>query len=460
MDILHDGGCAVRVSLQGCLILWLCLFTTVATASYTVSTEEQAWAKCWDLKATKSGGYYNTADWSCKFNGDSAIILSNVNSGGTADMVRFSTPCEYGRDETGCAGPEPEACFEMGQVYDPQSGQCTLNCPEGQLNGQCLQTQDECTPDRSDYMGKIGAGGIAVCGNDLASCGTGTAGIVHGKVTCIPDDYGPPSLCPEGSISRFDGYGFTCDKLPDGMENPQWADGPPNVDTNGDGAPDAYDPSLDGGSGYHAIKNLYNQNSVVINQNNITNNNLTNINESIKREGEKAAEGMEGIAGQLGGMASDLAALKQMGEAGELAGGGGASGGGEGLKNEAGEDYLGDLADIKQNTKDTADTLTEIKDGPEGGYNTEGLGDAPTFSESSDRLQLAITGHPTIQAVTTIPSIASNNTCPVWTIPATDYWSAMPIDSHCQILTDHRGLLSMLFIAVWTLAAVFVFLRA
>lgn len=36
----------------------------------------------------------------------------------------------------------------------------------------------------------------------------------------------------------------------------------------------------------------------------------------------------------------------------------------------------------------------------------------------------------------------------------------MPIDSHCQILNDHRGLLSMLFIAVWTLAAVFVFLRA
>ena len=59
-----------------------------------------------------------------------------------------------------------------------------------------------------------------------------------------------------------------------------------------------------------------------------------------------------------------------------------------------------------------------------------------------------------------IPTIASNNTCPVWTIPSTDYWSAMTIDSHCQILNDHRGLLSMLFIAVWTIAAVFVFLRA
>jgi len=332
----------MRVALPLALILWL-FSIPVAQAAYTVSTEEQAWAKCWDLKATKSGGYYNTAEWSCKFNGNDAIILYNVNTLGTADTVRFSTACEYGRDEDGCSGPEPEVCYELGQVYDPATEQCTLNCPNGQMDGQCLNPPQECTPDRPDYMGRIGAGNVAICEDDISSCGdAGTFGIVNGTGTCISNDYGPPTLCPPGSISRFDGYGFTCDSLPEGTENPQWADGPPNVDTNGDGAPDAYDPRQDPASAYNAIKNIFNQNSVVINQNNITNNNLTSIDNAIKQGNSENAANLEGIAGALGdlasgigGMASDLGALKQMGENGELAGGGGS---GDGTTEIVGED--------------------------------------------------------------------------------------------------------------------------
>jgi len=263
----------------------------------------------------------------------------------------------------------------------------------------------------------------------------------NGELVCLSEDYGAPK-CKGGTIAVIDNYGFTCETLqnqPEQPENPE----PPNTDTDGDGVPDEYqeknDPeSLDKG--------------------------LDSVEKAIQdgnAKTDKSNQHLKNIENAVKGIADNVSSLEQMGKNGELAGGGGGpSGSGEGLKNEAGEDYLGDLADIKQNTKDTADTLNEIQEGPEGGYNADGLGEAPTFSESTERLQLAITNNPTIQAVTTVPSIASNNTCPVWTIPATDFWQAMPIDSHCQILEDHRGLLSLLFIAVWTLAAVFVFLRA
>jgi len=241
----------------------------------------------------------------------------------------------------------------------------------------------------------------------------------------------------------IDEYGFICAGIdePEDNEPPQEPE-EPNTDTDGDGEPDEYQRENDPDSVDKALDKVADAIGEGNAKTDQSNQHLGNIESAVKS------------------IAADVSSLEQMGKNGELSGGGGSSGSGEGLQNPDGEDYLGDLSDIKQNTKDTADRLTELKDGPEGGYNTDGLGDAPTFSESSDRLQLAITSNPTIHAVTTVPSIASNNTCPVWTIPATDYWQAMPIDSHCQILDDHRGMLSMLFIAVWTIAAVFVFLRA
>lgn len=367
-----------------------------------------------------------------------------------------ATPCPDGGQydgETGsCSAPEqpPEECREQGLAHDPTTKTCVETCEHGVMNGACLpppEPENECTNDSPDYRGEIvtgyGTTPVKMCG-DYDQCSgdkPGQVGFVNGELRCIAEDYGVPK-CKNGTIGVIDNYGFACQTLENQPEEPDTPEAP-NTDTDGDGEPDEYDRTNDPES---------------------VEKGLDKIEKAIK-EGNAKTDTSNGhlskIESATKSIADNVASLEQMGKNGELAGGGGgSSGGGEGLKNEAGEDYLGDLADIKQNTKDTADTLNDIKEGPEGGYNTDGLGDAPTFGESSERLQQAIVNHPTIQAVTTIPSIASNNTCPVWTIPATPVWDAMAIDSHCQILTDHRGLLSILFIAVWTLAAVFVFLRA
>lgn len=348
---------------------------------------------------------------------------------------------------------EPEECRENGQVHNPENGLCQLECEHGQLNGACLpppEEEEECTNDSPDYRGEIVTGygnpPVKMCGNydQCADGKPGQVGFVNGELRCIAEDYGVPK-CKGGTISVIDNYGFTCQTLENQPEDPETPE-EPNTDTDGDGEPDEYDRENDPESiekGLDKIEKAIEEGNA---KTDTSNGHLSKIENATKS------------------IADNVASLEKMGKNGELAGGGGGgSGGGEGLKNSDGEDYLGDLADIKKNTGDTSQELADLNekiDTPEGRYNTDEKGEAPTFSESVDRMQLAITQHPTIEAVTTIPSIASNNTCPVWTIPATPVWDAMPLDSHCAILEDHRGLLSILFIAAWTLAAVFVFLRA
>lgn len=353
------------------------------------------------------------------------------------------------RDTGECVDPPktPGECQEIGELYDPATKQCVTQCQHGEFNGSCLlppEPENECTKDSPDYRGEVvlgyGQSPIPACGDfDQCSGDTqGQVGFVNGELRCLPEDFGVPK-CQGDSITVIDEYGFVCEPLANAPEEPETPE-QPNTDTDGDGQPDEYDPDNDP---------------------NINRKQLDALNDK-QQQANDSLSNLEGIGKgtnkRLDDIKQGVSDLVEMGQNGELGGGGGNSpGSGEGLQDGEGNDYL---ADIKQNTKDTADTLTELKDGPDDGYSTDGLGDAPTFAESSERLQLAITNNPTIAAVTTIPSVGSNNTCPVWTIPATDFWKAMPLDSHCQILTDHRGLLSMVFIAVWTLAAVFVFLRA
>ena len=370
---------------------------------------------------------------------------------GWTDSGEENNPrCVLDRDQ------EPEECRENGQLFDVDKGYCVLECEPGhpQLNGQCLTgnpEEPECGPDSDNYRGDvpIGYGGsaIPVCG-DL-SCTTGgkpgQAGVFNNELVCLADDYGAPK-CKGESITVIDEYGFVCEPLtnqPEEPENPE----APNTDTDGDGEPDEYQRENDPESIEKGLDNV----EKAIREGNAktdkSNQHLGNIENAVKR------------------IADDVSSLEQMGKNGELSGGGGgASGGGEGLKNDDGEDYLGDLADIKQNTKDTADgidTLNEKLDDPEGGYSTDELeGRVPTFEESADRLYNTLVSNPTIEAVTTIPELASNNTCPVYTMPSTAYWSAMTIDIHCTILNEHRGTLSTVFLIVWTLTAIMVFLRA
>ncbi len=473
----------MRLSVQGCLILWLCCPLPAQALQFYFENSADALAACQDYSASSYGtpevdcvqkqNTENTSDiypafydffadgWGVrnqyfyKKEECSAAFMHEKNHI-TGEQPLGECQCETGWTDAGedaqprCEVEDqtPEQCKENGLAHDPVSGICQPECEHGMLNGACLpppEDDNECNAGSDNYRGEIvlgyGKPPVSFCG-DIDQCSgsaEGQIGIVNGEVRCLPKDYGVPE-CKGDSISVVDDYGFVCEPLTNKPEEPDTPE-EPNTDTDGDGEPDEYreenDPeSVDKG--------------------------LAKVEKAIQDGNAKtdtSNEHLGKIENAVKDIAKNVSSLEQMGKNGELAGGG-SSGSGEGLKNPDGEDYLGDLADIKQNTKDTADTLKEMNDGPDGGYSTDGLGDAPTFAESSERLQLAITNNPTINAVTTIPTVASNNTCPVWTIPATDYWQAMPIDSHCQILDDHRGLLSMLFVAVWTLAAVFVFLRA
>jgi len=372
---------------------------------------------------------------------------------------------------------EPEDCFEMGQVYDPNSKQCTLSCPNGQLNGQCLENpESECDHHSTDFIGYVGSGRSAVCGDQVTECNAagGQFGIFNGSAVCVSEDYGPPPICGPNEVSVYDTYGFTCGPILGGDGNPQWEDGEPNEDTDGDGVPDRFNPNLVNSSEMIQIVggNIFNQNNHIINQNNITNHNLTNINNSvnnlnqtINQQGEQANQNLEGIAGILGQIAGDVSNIATNGIPGTGGGSGGdggdgtgdGTGEGEGVELGTIEGLLGDANDKHDSTNEKLD---KIIDGEEGGLSTEGLGDAPGFGDSVGRLQTAFFDHPTIQKVTTLPSLAEGSSCPVFTIPANDYWDSLTMDMHCTVLEDYRGMLSGMFLFFWTVLAIFAFLRA
>jgi hypothetical protein len=178
-----------------------------------------------------------------------------------------------------------------------------------------------------------------------------------------------------------------------------------------------------------------------------------------QKDGNQSLSNLENLAKtgnrHLNDISGGVNELVQMGRDGQLAGGGGSGDGGsaEGLQDGEGNDYL---EDIKQNTRDTADSLKA----PEGGLSIDGLGSAPTFADSGQRLKNAIFDQPTISTVSTIPTIGTSTSCPTWTIPGNDYWDALTMDVHCSILEDHRSTFSMMFLFFWTVVAIFLFLRA
>ena len=479
----------MRLLVQRCLILGLCLFSTLSVAGFPTLPDGAVvfWTKTASKNYTSESGTVSSPSETmrpqaearrddCESNHpDKVCVVQTFDDppevryvangvtyyrwNGGARMVAapagYCEPPSYLSNEGVCITPDqPEECHENGEAYDPESQQCVTECEHGVLNGTCLpppEEPNECNSDSSDYRGQIvqgyGKSPINFCG-DIDQCSgdkPGQIGLVNGKLRCIANDYGAPK-CKGESITVIDEYGFVCEPLTNQPEEPETPEAP-NTDTDGDGEPDEYQRENDPESIDKGLDNV----EKAIREGNAktdkSNQHLGNIENAVKR------------------IADDVSSLEQMGKNGELSGGGGgASGGGEGLKNDDGEDYLGDLADIKQNTKDTADgidTLNEKLDDPEAGYSTDELESrVPTFEQSADRLYNTLVSNPTIEAVTTIPELASNNTCPVYTMPSTAYWSAMTIDVHCTILNEHRGTLSTVFLIVWTLTAIMVFLRA
>ncbi len=354
-------------------------------------------------------------------------ILPNTSCGMcSSDHVR--SPGIYSPDSgSSIAAPyecmliaEPAECLEVGKLSVPVGGQyfCNNECSLGSINGVCVgepEPDNECSKDSPDYRGQVvlgyGKPPINACG-DFDQCSgdkPGQVGFVNGELRCIPEDYGVPQ-CQQGSsnyIASMDEYGFACLPLTDVPEDPEVPE-EPNEDTTGDGEPDTYNPDSDP---------------------NINRKQLDKLNKG-QSEGNQSLKNLEGAANKLN----------------ELTGKGNRS-----------------LRDIEKNTGSSANSLKEINDSlsaPEGGFSLEGLGSAPEFTETIDRLSLAFFEHPTIQSVSSVPTLASSSSCPVYTFPANEFWSAHTMDIHCSIFENYRAQLSGLFMFFWTVVAVFIFLRA
>lgn len=498
----------MRLSIQGCLILLLCSFSPFSSASY-YPTITEAFAAChvrlanttyeyavcrvtdmsspgtvrflnqsWGtagvtysfLELCPEGEEFNTATGQCE--GDpppppECVALShetNPITGQTGSTNTDECSCDEGYIPGGgvpgegqfdCVIPpqQPEECKENGQLYNPEKGYCVLECEETSLNGACLpdpEPNDDCTKDSSDYRGQVvtgyGKDPVNACG-DFDQCSgdkPGQVGFMNGELRCISEDYGAPK-CKGGSITVMDEYGFVCSTLENKPEEPETPE-EPNTDTDNDGQPDEYQKDNDPNINRKQLDELNKSQKDA-------NDSLANL-ENIGKSGNKT----------LKDISSGVDELVKMGKNGELGGGDGSgTGSGAGLQNDQGEDYLGDLADIKKNTKDSADNLQDIEDGltaPEGGYGLGELLNIPTLSETATNFKNTVMGTSLAQTMDGLTGLPANTTCPVWVIPATDYWEAIPMTSHCDILEEQRSALGVIFMFFWTGIAAFTFWRA
>lgn len=451
----------MRLSVQGCLILVLCLLSLQVYAR----TRSEAMALCESERLSLASDYtgtcgegtvfgrpairllvvyadsgesYTSIPW--EYNPNEQCSLSHETGG--PDFLGCPDTCAagYTSDSSGQSGfncvvlEDPGQCYEVGQAYDSQNQTCTDVCENGVLNGVCLNpspnNEDVCNPERDDYQGYIGNGSnrFNVCSSDT-QCDTGQFGVVNGVPACIPDEYGPPT-CGSAETAVIDEYGFVCESNKDAPEEDPQPDPDPNTDTDGDGEPDVYNPDND--------PNIQRkQNDQLLDEQKQSNKSLSNL-ENLSK----------GANNRLDDINAGVSELVEMGRNGDLAGGAG-----EGLQDAEGNDYL---AGIEENTKATADALSD----PDGGFDTSGLGTSPDFSVSVARLKGVIFDHPTIQSVSTLPTLGTSTSCPTYTIPATDFWQPLLMDIHCDILEQYRSVFSAMFLFFWTVVAIFLFLRA
>lgn len=172
----------------------------------------------------------------------------------------------------------------------------------------------------------------------------GQVGFVNGELCCIVEDYGV-FKCKNGIIGVIDNYGFVCQILENQFEELDILEDF-NIDIDGDGEFDEYDCINDFEfveKGFDKIEKVIKEGNVKID---IFNGYLSKIENVIKS------------------IVDNVVLLEQMGKNGELVGGGGGGnfGGGEGFKNFEGEDYLGDLVDIKKNIGDIFQSLFDFNE--------------------------------------------------------------------------------------------------
>lgn len=425
----------MRLSFQRCLILGCCLvlYSLPSHAGWNLYAQKclysnertQACADqgqavvesrniaaywSWYGGANYTGAYkgrVNVYQW----DGQGDVPECPDSSEGCNSHVASCSAPNYTDPDTGeCSAPvDPEACYEQGQIFDAEYSRCVLDCPNGQLNGVCLQdiseNTDECTVDSPDYQGHLGNGNTRynICSSNM-QCDGGAFGLVNGTPACIPDEYGPPT-CPAGGALVIDEYGYVCDSVNDAPE-PTEEPKEPNTDTDGDGQPDEYLRENDPNSTDDAVDG-------VANAVESSNNKLDGANNRLDRVGK-------------------------------------------------GIDKLDQT--IRSEGSQTQGILQEIRDGqkaPEGGFNPDGFGGlVPTFEETIAGFKSAVDQMPQVVALVEFTDIGTNNSCPVYTLPETPVSGPIVMDIHCDVFEDYRGVLSGLFLFFWVGIALFIFFKA
>lgn len=335
---------------------------------------------------------------------------------------------------TGACETPSEQCADEEQ---PDKCECQLNGGswlQWGNTGECTSNPDPdgCDPSSPDYAGSItdSEGNISDYCNDRRCEGQDSPGYVNGEFVCIPPDYGPPD-CKFDTIAVAAGEngdgGWTCvppDNQPEPPEPPDSdGDGTPDAndpdsnDSDGDGNPDSQgsdhdgdgvsnsdDPDYQSQYGDGAAAQASRDNGTKIDQ---TNEALNDLNQQIQNQG--------------------------------LA---------QGKTNDLLDGLNGNLLELTDHV--TADSTA-----------TAGLLDGvQTVGESNQAIATAWQSHPTISSFSQIPTLTVSNSCPVFVIPATQFFSAIPMTIICEVLEDNRAILSLLFMGLWTLAAASVFMRA
>lgn len=398
-----------RFSLLACLLLSLCF------ASFSHSTEP-----VWTIANARCGSDHHAyiSDWCA---GNKAAFPNRFYK------VAGPFACAFGQEETRClyttANPcgegntynypdgscavtpkTPEECNEMGQAED--NGACVDTCPNGELNGQCLnppeapQDPENCTPESADYATTVQ--GIHVCG----SCsGDSAFGFVNGSPQCVPS--GSKDNCAAGTIQVIS-EGFVC-ATPDGEGNLTKEDG---------------DPINEAGEQVeYADKG---QSTTTTEENTTTNPDGSTTTTASSTTVNKYDSKTEKNTREM-------------------------------VENQEKTNKL--LDDIAASNREIADTLAGEDPDAEPEAPIDYDKSAPTIAESSTAFMNRINNAPIVAAFSTAPTIAENNSCPVFggTVPIL---GELVFDIHCDVFAQHGGSLSAIFIAMWTLAAGLVFLRS
>lgn len=347
-------------------------------------------------------------------------------------MVCEPPPCippNVSNPATGaCETPQQQCADEE----NPPKCECEAN-GSGWLqignSGECTNLPDDCDSSSPDFMGTVN--GVPVCTPD-GNCQAGeTYGLVNDQPVCIPPDYGPPD-CDFDTVAVATGEngdgGYTC-APPDNQPEP-----PTPPDTDGDGTPDSNDPD----------------------SNDSDNDGTPDSQEGGDHDSDGVANSDDPDYQNQYGQGAAAQASRENGSKIDQTN--------ESLNdlNQQIQNQNLTLDDMKQSLSGMDDNIAELTDHVTAESTaTDGLLDGvQTVSESNQAIADAWQNHPTIAAFSQIPTLAVNNSCPVFEVPATQYWSAIPLTIICEVLEDNRAILSLLFMGLWTLAAASIFMRA